>query len=122
MIINRVYKNRGGQGQIITILDSAITTNVTTHGMYLLAKKALHDYTKMSAMEWAPNIRINALALGPVLPPEHKSTEHFNDVVTRSPLKTRVTEEAINASLSYLINNENITGQTLFCDSGQHLQ
>lgn len=121
MVIGRVYKQLGGKGQIISILDSAISTNSSSHGMYLLAKKALYEYTKMSALEWAPAIRVNAVAPGPVLPPEKKDTSYFNEVVNQSPLSTPVSEQALHASLDYLIQNENITGQTLFCDSGQHL-
>jgi len=121
MVIGRVFRKLGGKGQIISILDSAITTNVTSHGMYLLAKKALQNYTQMTALEWAPSIRINAIALGPVLPPEKEDESYFNNVIKQTPLESRVLESSLHASLTYLIQNENVTGQTLFCDSGQHL-
>ncbi len=121
MVVGRVYRQLGGTGHIISILDSAISTNNSSHGMYLLAKKSLYEYTKMSALEWAPTIRVNAIAPGPVLPPEDKDTSYFNTVVNKTPLVRAVSEEAINTSLDYLIKNESITGQVLFCDSGQHL-
>jgi len=121
MIIGRVFRKLGGKGQIISMLDSAITKNVTSHGMYLVAKKALQNYTQMIALEWAPSIRVNAIALGPVLPPEKEEENYFHKVVEQTPLESRVLESSLHASLAYLIQNENVTGQTLFCDSGQHL-
>jgi len=121
MVIGKVFKRKAGKGQIISILDSAISTNNSSHGMYLLAKKALKDYSKMSALEWAPLIRVNCIALGPVLPPEGKDKQYFNKVVSEAPLSLQVSEGALHTSLLYLIKNANVTGQTLFCDSGQHL-
>ncbi len=122
MVIDKAFKRLGGTGNIITILDSAITGYTTSHGLYLLAKKTLAEYTKMAANEWAPDIRVNGIALGPVLPVEGKSVEQFDQVVKSSPMRKEVKQESIHASIDYIINNENLTGQILFCDSGQHLK
>lgn len=121
MVIGRELRKKGEKGQVISILDTAIVSNASHHGMYLLAKKSLAEYTKMAALEWAPEIRVNAIAPGPVLPVETKSQSDFNKVVDSSPLKTQVELNSISSSIDYLLANKNITGQIIYCDSGQHL-
>ncbi|MCT4647912.1 MAG: SDR family oxidoreductase [Carboxylicivirga sp.] len=121
MILGREMRKNGITGDIISILDTAIGTNESHHGMYLLAKKSLADYTRMAALEWAPALKVNAIAPGPVLPVEAKSDAHFNKVVGASPLKKQVDLESISSSIDYLIANKNISGQIIYCDSGQHL-
>lgn len=121
MMINQQYKTMGGKGNIISVLDTAILSNTSSHAMYLLAKKALAEYTKMAALEWAPAIRVNGLALGPVLPPEGKDDRYFKQVVQSTPLQRQVELTSITASIDYLLANKNVSGQIIYCDSAQHL-
>ncbi|MBS2213141.1 SDR family oxidoreductase [Carboxylicivirga mesophila] len=121
MIIGQQYRKVGGHGSIINLLDTAIITNDTSHAMYLLAKKSLAEYTKMSALEWAPEIRVNGIALGPVLPPEGKDNSFFNSVVESTPLKNKVELANITSTIDFIIANENMSGQIIYCDSAQHL-
>ncbi|WP_289054611.1 SDR family oxidoreductase [Carboxylicivirga marina] len=121
MIIDKAYRQHNGKGNIISILDTAITSNHSSHAMYLLAKKSLAEYTKMAALEWAPDIRVNGLALGPVLPPEGKSDEFFRSVVEKTPLQKQIDLSSIAQSIDFILGNKNITGQIINCDSGQHL-
>lgn len=121
MMINQQFIKMGGAGNIINILDSAILSNSTKHSMYLLAKKSLAEYTKMAAVEFAPDIRINGIALGPVLPPDGEDGDYFEKVVNNTPLKQKVSLDSVHSTISYLIDNPNITGQIIYCDSGQHL-
>src|SRR3989338_8191361 len=58
------------QGQIINILDTHITQNKSAFAAYLLSKKSLADFTKLAAVEFAPHIRVNAIAPGLILPPK----------------------------------------------------
>ncbi len=106
---------------IVNILDAAIVNNETNYSAYLLAKKNLAELTKMAALQWAAKCRVNGLAPGPVLPVEGNPSDFFDQVVDKTPLKKAVSLEAINSSLQYLIENNNVSGQILFCDSGYHL-
>ncbi|MCG8580052.1 MAG: SDR family oxidoreductase [Bacteroidales bacterium] len=121
MMIDKVFREQGGEGNIITILDTAIKTNQSTHGMYLLSKKSLADYTQMIAREWAPAIRANGIAPGPVLPPDGKDAAYFNNVVKNTPLQSQVALSSISDSVEFILKNKNMTGQIIYCDSGQHL-
>ncbi len=121
MLINKVFRDKGGEGVIISILDTAIQSHQTSHGMYLLSKKSLADYTQMIAKGWAPGIRVNGIAPGPVLPPEGKDMTYFNQVVADTPLQKQVELSSLSASVDFILKNTNMTGQIIYCDSGQHL-
>lgn len=120
-MMGKVFKNGMEYGQIINILDAAICTNETAYSAYLLAKKSMADFTKMAALQWAPNFRVNAIAPGPVLPANSPDNSNFETVVLASPLKKEVSLSDLFEALAYLINANSVTGQVLFVDSGQHL-
>ncbi|MBI9062407.1 MAG: SDR family oxidoreductase [Marinilabiliaceae bacterium] len=119
--MTQAFSRTATNGDVINLLDTAITTNATTHVAYLLAKKNLGEFTKMAALEWAPEIRVNAIAPGPVLPPPDKSIDHLNAVALKTPLQRIVEVKALLSALDYLLTNKSVTGDILFCDSGQHL-
>lgn len=115
------FYNEIGAGVIINILDTRINKNSSSHGIYSLSKKGLADLTKMAALEWAPSIRVNAVAPGPVLAPVEKSDEYFSQVINNTPLKRSVKLDNLLNSVYFLITNDSITGQIIYCDSGEHL-
>lgn len=108
-------------GVIINILDTRINNNYSSYGIYSLSKKSLAELTKMAALEWAPNIRVNGVAPGPVLPPIDKGSEYFENVVNKTPLKKSVKLDNLLNSVYFLVKNDSITGQIIYCDSGEHL-
>ncbi|TAJ15356.1 SDR family oxidoreductase [Marinilabiliaceae bacterium JC017] len=115
------FKNFSG-GQIINLLDTKVITNESAHAAYLLAKKALCEFTKMAALEWAPAMRVNAIAPGPVLPAVGKGRDNFEAVVEHTPLKHSVDMSSLNAAVEFLINASSVTGQVIYCDAGMHLK
>ena len=70
LILSREFFRICKRGQIINILDTHITDNKTAYADYLLSKKLLAELTQLSAVEFAPNIRVNAIAPGLILPPK----------------------------------------------------
>ncbi|MDI3520707.1 MAG: pteridine reductase [Anaerophaga sp.] len=115
------FRNSFNSGCVVNMLDAKITTNEASHAAYLLAKKNLEALTRMAALSFAPGIRVNAVAPGPVLPPSRKSDDYLKHVVDRTPLKRRVDTSDIAASVSFLLNSSSVTGQIIYCDSGLHL-
>ena len=116
------YYNRFGKGVIINILDTRVVNNDSSYGAYSLAKKSLMQLTSMAALEWAPKVRVNAVAPGPVLPPEGKNERYFRRVVEATPLKKQVNIDNLCKSAYFLTEIDDITGQVLFCDGGAHLK
>ena len=88
---------------------------------YTLSKTGLYTLTKTSAMNLAPNIRVNGIAPGPTIKNKRQSTKHFKKQYLSTPLKKSVETKDICSAINFLITNKSITGQVIAIDSGQNL-
>src|SRR5205823_6394417 len=62
---------RAARGSIVTVLDVCGTTQVWKgYAHYTASKAGLAALTRLLALEWAPEVRVNGVAPGTVLPPE----------------------------------------------------
>ncbi len=110
------------KGHIINLLDTNITRDRTKYFVYNLTKKMLSEFTKMAAAELAPDIRVNAIAPGPILPPLNKEKEYLERDMLSVPLKRWGSESEILQSIDFLLKNKYLTGQCIFVDGGDHLR
>ena len=78
--------------------------------------------TRMMSLEYAPLVRVNAVAPGLILPPPGENESYLERLAHTNPLNTHGTGAQIAASVLFLIWNEFITGEILFVDGGRHLQ
>jgi NAD(P)-dependent dehydrogenase (short-subunit alcohol dehydrogenase family) len=106
---------------IINILDSRITDYDRQHAAYHLAKRDLFTLTKMMALEFAPSVRVNAVAPGLILPPRGKDQSYLEQLKSSNPLNNIGTVEQIVDTVRFLVNNEFVTGQVIFVDGGRNL-
>lgn len=113
----RVFK----KGQVLNMLDTKITKDVTKHFDYLLSKKLLAEFTKMAAIELAPDIRVNGICPGLVLPPAGKDERYLLNLAKDIPLKRIGNLHDIQRTARFLIESHFITGQFIFVDGGDHL-
>jgi NAD(P)-dependent dehydrogenase (short-subunit alcohol dehydrogenase family) len=120
-ILTQNYITHSEEGVIVNITDTRITKNSNDYTAYNLSKKALWEFTKIAALEAAPKVRVNALAPGLVLPPAGKSKKYFNNLAANTPLQKPAGLVPLIKSIDYIIENENLTGQILFCNSGEQL-
>lgn len=120
-ILSRDYAMNSKKGLIVNLLDTRIASNANSHAAYSLSKVGLAHLTKMAALEFAPAIRVNAIAPGATLPPKNQGDKYLLTIAEKTPMKVSGGIEPILQSLDYLINNQSITGQILYCDGGEHL-
>lgn len=120
-ILTKEFAAKTKNGLIINFLDAKITKNSTGHFDYLLTKKFLEVFTKMSAVELAPGIRVNGIAPGLILPPEGKGQDYLTGLTQNIPLKSAGSIKNINDTVEFILKNEYITGQVIFVDGGDNL-
>lgn len=110
------------EGCIINFLDQAVVDARENSGSYLRSKKALADFTLSAAGLWAPAIRVNGIAPGPVLPPPDMKSSTMEKTLKSVPLRRPVAMRDITDSCLFLVRNDSVTGNILFVDCGQHLR
>ena len=121
LILMRDFANSAQNGLIINIVDTRITNNQSSHAAYSLSKKGLWELTKMAAHELGPNIRVNAIAPGVTMPPADKDNDYLNQLASNIVMKRPGGTEPILKSIDYIIDNDYLTGQLIFCDGGENL-
>jgi pteridine reductase len=108
-------------GLIVNVTDIGAQKAWSRYLSYTVSKAGLESLTKLLARSFAPDIRVNAIAPGLVLPSDVVSEEQWNRLVERLPLKRAARVEEITSALDFLIRNEYITGQTIVVDGGYSL-
>ena len=119
--IIRDFAHHCRKGVIINFVDTRITTNKSNFSAYSISKKALWDLTKMAALEFAPEIRVNAIAPGVSLAPEDENEDYLWKLAENIPMKRPGGIEPILKSVDYILENKHLTGQLLFADGGENL-
>jgi len=109
------------EGVVINLIDSRVGRNRHTHFAYLLSKKALFEFTKMAAVELAPNIRVCGICPGFVLPSLGFEKDYEEQLKSQNPLKSIATVEDITRAVHTLIGTTGMTGQFIFLDGGEAL-
>ena len=112
---------KGKNNNIINIIDQRVFKLTPFFFSYTISKTGLYTLTKTSAMSFAPNIRVNAIAPGPTIKNQRQSEKHFKKQYLATPLKRQVDVEQICNAVDFFIKNRSITGQVLAIDSGQNL-
>jgi len=111
-----------GVGKIVNITDSRVRRPGTDHFVYRLTKGGLWQMTEMLALELAPRISVNAVALGAILPPQGKDRGYLENIAKeRVPLKRAGSPEDVAESVLYLLGQDFLTGTVLPVDGGESL-
>jgi len=117
----QAFARRTECGWIINMLDQRVAGVDPGAGAYGLAKKALRDATEAAALDWAPQIRVNGVAPGLVLPPPGVPAERMRPLLRQIPMQRQSTLDDVAEACLYLARAETVTGQVLFVDGGLHL-
>lgn len=110
------------QGAIINITDIHAEIPLKGYGEYCQSKAALAMQTKVFAREFAPEIRVNAIAPGAIIWPEEGnllSDSQQQRIIDKTLLKRHGDPVFIAQAILGLVNNSFITGQTLRVDGGR---
>jgi NAD(P)-dependent dehydrogenase (short-subunit alcohol dehydrogenase family) len=112
---------RGADASIVNIIDQRVFNLTPQYFSYTLSKAALWAATQTMAQSFAPNVRVNAVGPGPVLPNSAEGEAGFRREVHSVPLRRAVDPDDIAEAVLYLAKARNVTGQMIAVDAGQHL-
>ena len=121
LIAQQSAKRMTEGGLIVNVSDIGSQKAWSRYPSYTVSKAGLESLTKMLARAFAPEIRVNAIAPGLVLPSDVVTPQKWQNLVERLPLKRAATLDEITSALEFLIKNEYITGQTIVVDGGYSL-
>ncbi|MBK9710954.1 MAG: SDR family oxidoreductase [Kouleothrix sp.] len=109
------------RGAIVSIADVGALRPWRNHTPYLISKGGLVTLTEALAKDLAPDVRVNAVAPGPVLLPADWTPAQA-ERAARSVLLHRVgSPEDVAQAVVYLAQAEYVTGVVLPVDGGQRL-
>jgi enoyl-[acyl-carrier protein] reductase I len=118
---------RAGGGSILTMTYLGGERAVPHYNVMGVAKATLDASVKYLAWDLGPkNIRVNAVSAGPVRTLAARSIAGFPTmeaiVEERAPLHRHVGADDVAAGAAYLLSDaaKNVTGTTLYVDSGYH--
>ena len=90
---------------------------------YYVAKRGVMGLTEALALELAPEgILVNAVAPGPILPPEGTSDEELTAVEKATPVGRWGGEGEIVTAVMFLLESGFVTGETVRVDGGRHIK
>lgn len=110
---------QGREGAVVNLLDQKLANPNPDFFSYTLSKTALEGATVLMAQAFAPLVRVNAVAPGLTLPSGDQSDSSFEAVASDNLLQRPVGASRVAEAVSYLLNAQSVTGQTVFVDCGQ---
>jgi NAD(P)-dependent dehydrogenase (short-subunit alcohol dehydrogenase family) len=108
------------EGRIINILDWRANRPGSDHFPYSISKAALAALTKSLAQSLAPDINVNGIAFGAILPPaDGSSTE---GILQNVPARRWADMNEVGETVQFLLDGPAyITGEIIHLDGGRHL-
>lgn len=110
-------------GLIINIADLSGVYPWIGYAHHGVSKAGLIHLTKATARELAPQIRVNVIVPGPILPPPGMSPdgEKWRRVSGVVPLGRAGDPKNVGQAVVFLAHNDYVTGATIEVDGGEHL-
>jgi len=115
---------RKSQGAIVNIADIHADRPLKNYVVYSVAKSGLVALTRSLARELAPEVRVNAVAPGPILWPDDASFDEVSRqrIISHTLLKREGTPDDIARTVHFLLAEATyMTGETINVDGGRHI-
>jgi NAD(P)-dependent dehydrogenase (short-subunit alcohol dehydrogenase family) len=115
-----------GGGRIVNFSDWVAASGRPRYPGYLayyVAKRGVIGLTEGLALELSgSHILVNAVAPGPILPPEGSTAEETAAVEAATPLGRWGGEAEIVKAVLFLLESDFVTGETIRVDGGRHVK
>lgn len=110
-----------GGGVIVNIADLSAFQPWPSYTHHAVSKAGLVHLTRVSARALAPDVRVNCIAPGTVLPPDDYTPDQIRSSRDRTPLRRIGSPDDVARALLYLVQNDFVTGETIVVDGGRML-
>jgi pteridine reductase len=110
---------RHARGSVIAITDIAARRPWKHYLPYSVSKAALQGLVEGLALALAPEVRVNAVAPGAVLPPEDYDEAQLARVRAPIPLARFGEAGDVARAVVFLAENDYLSGQTIAVDGGR---
>ena len=113
---------RASRGAVVNITDIHAERPLAGYPLYCAAKAALLGLTRALAIELAPEVRVNAVAPGPILWPDDSAfdVDARDRIVDHTLLKRAGDPQDVAGAVCFLINDARyVTGQVINVDGGR---
>ncbi|MBI3759642.1 MAG: SDR family oxidoreductase [Deltaproteobacteria bacterium] len=113
---------QNGAGKIINLGDSAAIRPYKSFIPYSITKAGLIGLTRALAKALAPEVQVNCIALGPVMPPDHYDAAEIDRLRKLTLTKRLGTAEDVARAVLFLCEGTDFaTGSTLMLEGGRML-
>lgn len=119
--LSKKMKKQTSESNIINIIDSGGDLLWTKYFVYNLTKNNLLHLTKLLAKELAPEIRVNGIAPGTIIPFENANESWINSAKKRSVLNRIGDPSEILGLIDVILKSKFMTGSILTVDGGRSL-
>jgi glucose 1-dehydrogenase len=112
----------GLDGAVVNVTDWRVERPYTDHFSYTVAKGAINTFTEAAAEALAPRVRVNAVALGAMLPPPGEDSAYLKELAQEIPLQRVGGTEPVARAVLFLLQSDFVTGETVRLNGGAHLR
>lgn len=113
---------RERRGVVINMADLAGVQAWAAYAAHAITKAGVVHLTKVAARSLAPEVRVNAIAPGAVLPPESMDDDEVRQLAQRAALKRNGSPDDVVRAVMYLLEADFVTGELLVVDGGRLLR
>ena len=108
---------------VVNIADLAGLLAWSDQAPHGTSKAGLLHLTRLAARDLAPDVRVNAVVPGPILPPPGTEEDDpaWRRTIDRLPLARAGRGSEVGEAVAFLATNGFVTGATLVVDGGEHL-
>jgi glucose 1-dehydrogenase len=110
------------EGAVVNLTDWRTQRPYGNHFSYTVAKGGIDTFTVAAAEALAPRIRVNALALGAILPPPGKGSAYLKELAREIPVERVGGTDPVVDAVLFVLRNDFITGEIMRVDGGAHLR
>lgn len=107
---------------IVHITDDVARRGSANRVAYCASKAGLENLTLSFAAQFAPRIKVNAIAPALVMFHAHDDAAYREKTLAKSALGIEPGPEVVYQSLRYLLDNPYVTGTSLCVNGGRHLK